>query len=338
MYKTLVRATLSILLLSSLALGGYDLSGGVGAQNLSMSQFMALGIDEEAVAATGAPVAEAVDQGGELAAYTENAPPESDLGKVLPFDIDTYYPMYIFYDGGYLGWNEFISVFPSIQPGLWVERAAGWSWYAALPLGGWTQELIYLPKPSPVTLYEIYPGGFVRAYYMGPAQAGYHLIWYYADSPGRHMSILATSSGYSNVVVVDVPAPAPQPSPREECESRSTSTQICEWRDGRCQCHMRPAPNPVAECEERGCQWYDGGCHCEAPDPREECERNPQCDYVNGNCYCRGLNPEPSPAPVPDPVAECEANPTCHWSDGRCYCMGFNPGGDSFGSDDYTVA
>ncbi len=432
--KTLVSISLAFLFLSCLALGGYDLSGGKDAKNLSLAQFDSLGMEglsDEADLAAGVPQVAATAQGTELAAYTDQAPSATNLGKVMPFDIMTNYPMYIFYDGGYLGWSDFITAFPSNKPGLWIERAAGWSWYATLPLGGWTQELLYVPSPSPVTLYEIYPGGFVRGYDLGFSGAGYHLVWYYADSVGRHSTILATNSGYSNAVIIDVysriiPTPKPVPDPKKECESRSTSTQTCEWRNGRCQCYMKPvpnpvaecqarsndyqtcdwsngachcvpkpapnpvaecqarsndyqtcdwsdgachcvpkpAPNPVAECEERGCQWYDGDCHCDipgpVPNPSAECESNPQCDYVNGNCYCRGVDPEPEPEPMPGPVpnpspdpepmpgpvydqytdygsfdasAQCSGNPGCYWSGGRCHCTGFGGDGYSGGSD-----
>lgn len=336
--KALVQIVLSILLLSGLALGGYDLSEGEDAKNMSLAQFDALGTEglgDEAGLVAGAPQFAATDQGTEVAAYIDRAPSMSELGKVQSFDIGANYPMYIFYDGDYLAWNDFAAEFPSNKPGLWVERAAGWSWYATLPLGGWTQELLYVPYPSPITLYEIYPGGFVRGYDLGFAAAGYHLIWYYADSPGRHSTILATNGGYSNAVVIDVysrkiPTPKPIPDPKKECESRSTSTQICEWRDGRCQCYMRPVPNPVAECQSKSndrqiCDWIDGACKCwprPAPNPVAECQARSNdeqtCDWIDGACRC-------VPKPAPNPVAECEKNPQCDWVNGNCYCRGINP-------------
>lgn len=316
---------------------------------MSLLQFNALGaegLSDEADLAAGAPQSAATDQGTELAAYTDQAPPTSDLGKVLQFDIMANYPMYIFYDRGYLGWNDFQTAFPSDKPGLWIERAAGWSWYATLPLGGWSRELLYVPSQSPITLYEIYSGGFVRGYDLGYAQPGYHLIWYYADSTGRHSTILASNSGYSNAVIVDVYSPKvrPKPDPRKDCEARSNNKQncfwsdgacncvpkpapnpvaecqarsndqqTCDWYDGACHCVPKPAPNPVAECEARGCEWYDGDCHCDipgpVPNPVDDCEKNPQCDYVNGNCYCRGIDPEPEPMPGPVPNPNPDIDP-----------------------------
>ncbi len=62
--NTLVRIVLAVLLLSGLALRGYDLSGGDGAKNMSMAQFNALGVEglsDEADLAAGAPQAAATD-------------------------------------------------------------------------------------------------------------------------------------------------------------------------------------------------------------------------------------------------------------------------------------
>ena len=110
----------------------------------------------------------------------------------------------MYYNGDYLAWNDFTTTFPSNNPGLWIERAVSWTLYATMPWGGWTRELIYVPQASPVTMYEIYPSGYVMGYSLGLVQSGYYYIWYYADSPGRHRSLFATNSGYSNAVIIDV--------------------------------------------------------------------------------------------------------------------------------------
>ena len=329
--KTLIRIALSFLLLTGLALGGYDMAGDTEAKNLSIAEFNSLGIesqsqaDETALGAI-APQAAATNAGTELAAYSEQAPPKADLGKVLPADVMTNYPMYIYYDGSYVGWNEFSTSFPSNQPGLWVERAAGWSWYATLPLGGWTRQLIYVPAPSPLTMYELYPGGYVMSYNLGFAQPGYHYIWYYADSPGRHRSVLATNSGFSNMVVIDVysllpPRPTP-PSPKQQCESNPT----CSWSNGHCYCRGFNPDNPEKEkCEENPtCDWFNGHCYCRGfipDDPeKEKCEQNPNCNWVNGECLCTGII-------IPDDPEKqrCEQNPDCNWVNGQCLCRGLNP-------------
>ncbi len=354
--QTFIRLVLSFLLLTSLALGGYDVSGGTEAKNLSMAEFNALGIesqsqaDETALGAI-APQAAATNAGTELAAYTDQAPSAQELGKVLPSDISANYPMYIYYDGSYLGWNDFSATFPTSQPGLWIERAAGWSWYATMPLGGFARELLYVPAPSPLTMYEIYPGGYVRSYDLGFAQPGYYYIWYYADSPGRHRSVLATSTGFSNMVVIDVYSPMPPrptpSSPKEQCESNP----VCSWANGQCLCRGFNPDNPEKEkCEENPtCDWFNGHCYCRGLNPedpeKEQCEQNPECSWANGQCLCRGLNPPepepmpgptPEPTPSPDPAREsCEQNPSCHWANGRCLCTGFgaSTSGESEESD-----
>jgi hypothetical protein len=353
--QTFIRIVLSFLLLTSLALGGYDISGGTQAKNLSVAEFNSLGIEsqgqaEEAALGAGAPQVAATSAGTELAAYTDQAPPAQELGKVLPSDISANYPTYIYYDGSYLGWNDFSATFPTSQPGLWIERAAGWSWYATLPLGGFAKELLYVPAPSPLTMYEIYPGGYVMSYDLGYAQPGYYYIWYYADSPGRHRSVLATSTGFSNMVVIDVYSPMPPrptpPSPKEQCESNP----VCSWANGQCYCRGFNPDNPEKEkCEENPtCDWFNGHCYCRGLNPedpeKEQCEQNPECSWANGQCLCRGFNPpepmpepepEPEPTPGPDPAREsCEQNPSCHWANGRCYCTGFGVGGSSDESED----
>ena len=191
-----------------------------------------------------------------------------------------------------------------------------------MPLGSWARELLYVPTASPISMLEIYPSGYAMKHDLGPVSPGYYYIWYYADAPGRHRNLFVTNSGYSNAVIIDVyssairPVPKPTPDPRKECEARSSDAQTCEWRDGSCQCYMKPAPNPVAECES-----------------------NPLCDYVDGQCYCRGLDPEPMPGPVPNPNPEPEPfnpapNPTadcpdgCYYANGRCNCMGLGGGSD----------
>jgi hypothetical protein len=333
------------------AFGGLDQSGSAGSENLSMADFNALGLEgsqESAVVNAGAPQMTAEAPGTELATYTDQTPPAADLKKLMPSGITTNPPAYMYYNGNYFAWNTFTATFPGNQPGLWIERAVSWSLYATLPLGAWTQELLYVPVYSPLTMYEIYPSGFVIEYSLGAVQPGYYYIWYYADTPGRHRNVFATRSGYSNTVIIDVysigssPKPTPPPDPKKECEKNP----LCKWENGVCDC-FHPVPNPVAECEKNPyCQWANGQCLCTMPDPeKEKCEENPSCDYVDGHCYCRGLNPEPEPQPepqpspgpfnpAPNPVAQCEQNPSCHWSDGRCLCTGLLTGGESGESGD----
>lgn len=347
--RIFARIVIVFLLLTGLSLGGYDLSGGTASKNLSIAEFTALGSESQtgnAILNAGAPQASATIAGTELAAYTNQSPPTMDLGKLQFINIAANEPMYIYYNGSYFGWNDFTATFPSSRPSMWIERAAGWSWYATLPLGGWTRELLYVPAPSPITLYELYPGDYVMGYDLGFVQPGYYYIWYYADTPGRHRTVLATSSGYSNTVIIDIYSPAPPtptpPSPEQQCESNS----LCSWANGQCLCRGFNPDNPEKDkCEENPtCDWFNGNCYCRGFNPtnpeKEKCEQNPECSWANGQCLCTGFKPEPTPTPMPTPApmpapspeptpepnpaqVTCERNPTCQWADGRCLCTGF---------------
>ncbi|MFB3766537.1 MAG: hypothetical protein ACE14P_15000 [Methanotrichaceae archaeon] len=331
-YAIIIYAIIGFLLLAGTSLGGLDTSVDNGAKNLSMADFSAMGVGgtaENDMANIGAPEVAATAPGTELAAFITQAPPAADLQKPLPSAILANPPRYMYYNGKYLTWRDFSSTFPGIQPGLWIQRAVSWSFYATLPLGGWTQELLYVPTGSTLTMYEIYPSGYVIGYNLGFVNPGYYYIWYYADTVGRHRNILATSTGFSNSVIIDVYGiwPYPHPNPIQ--------------------------PDPKKECEKNpNCYYVNGNCQCVMPDPEKmECESNPLCDYVDGHCYCRGVNPQPEPMPgpvpnpnpepnpgpfnpAPNPVAQCEQDPNCHWANGRCLCTGFNPSGGSDISDD----
>jgi hypothetical protein len=345
--RLIIWIVAGLLLLAIPAFGGLDQSGAIGSKNLSMADFNALGLggsQESAVVEAEAPQLTAEEAGTEQATYTDQTPPAADIERLMPSSIEANPPLYMYYNGNYLAWSAFTTTFPFNQPGLWIERSVSWSSYATLPLGSWTQELLYVPADSLLTMYEVYPGGYVMEYNLGSVQPGYYLIWYYADTLGRHYNMFATRSGYSNTVIIDVypvgpsPKPKPAPNPKKECEKDS----LCKWENGVCDC-FHPAPNPVAECEKKSyCHWADGQCLCTMPDPeKEKCEANPLCDYVNGHCYCRGLNPQPEPKPgpepfnpAPNPVAECEQNPSCHWANGGCLCTGLLSGGGFEESED----
>lgn len=260
-----VWVLIGIIFISGLALGGYDLERG-SAANMSMGDFTSLlqssGEEEAFPEIPEAAASSAV----ESAAYISQAPPETDVGELLPLD-DMSQSSYVYYSGSYMPWDRFSAIFPESTPGMWIRRHSGWSWYATMPLGAWTEMLIFIPDASPVSIYEIYPQGFVWRYDLGYATPGFYRIWYYADIVGRHECLLYSGGRFSNRVVVDVYHWAP------------------------------PGPPP-------------------GPSPREICESNPQCSWVNGKCYCRGLIPE-------DPEKQqCEQNPMCHWVNGQCLCTG----------------
>lgn len=318
----LFRIAIATILLCSLSLGGLDQSGNSGAENLTISEFSVLDSAndlEGKFVDTGAPMATSQYAGTEIAAYTEQAPPVTDLKTLMPSAVLKSPPRYMYYNGDYLAWNDFTATYPLNNPGLWIERAVSWTLYATLPWGGWARELIYVPQASPVKMYEIYPSGYVLGYNLGLVQSGYYYIWYYADAPGRHRCLFSTNSGYSNAVIIDVypgnyikPNP-PTPSPKEQCEKKP----YCHWVNNQCLCTMPPLTEKQ-KCEQSAnCAWVDNRCDCFMPKPepteKEKCEQNPLCDWVNGQCLCRGLD---------DPEKEkCEQSANCAWVDGRCNCF-----------------
>ena len=330
--RTFIGTFIILFLLTGIALGGYDLSGSEKAENLSISTSALQGLeaDADALAAAEVPQLTATDAGTEQAFHTTQTPTKAELNTLLPFDVDVSSSTHVFFKGSYLGWNGFAAQYPSASPGLWIERSVSWSWYATMPLGSWARELLYVPAASPISMFEVYPGGYVMKYNLGSVQPGYYYIWYYADTPGRHLSVFGSNSGYSNIVTIDVYAThraKPKPlDPKKECEKNP----LCVWENGKCDC-FKPSPNPVAECEQ-----------------------NSNCDWVNGQCLCRGFDPMPGPVPDPDPepvpqpvpnpfpepspgpneAAICQQKPGCHWANGQCLCTGLGGySGDEFSED-----
>jgi hypothetical protein len=226
MYTRILATTAIVLfILTGLSMGGYGPTG-ESAQKLSPDSFNQLGLQsnaDEAVLGATLPEMAASNPGTELATYTGQTPPGNQQGKLMPLDIMNSPPTYLYYGGSYVGLPDFTSIFPQGSAGLWIERSHGWSWYATLPQGAWARELLYVPTLSPVTIYEIYPAGYVMSYNFGYAQPGYYYIWFYADTPGRHRNVFATNGEYSNTVIIDVysmnvpPSPIPPgPSPKEQ--------------------------------------------------------------------------------------------------------------------------
>ena len=339
--RTLILTLITLFIFTGIALGGYDLAGSAGAEKLSMSDSIVQSLETDtgsAIADAMAPQVPATQPGSQqLALYISQTPIETDLQGLMPFNVKVSPSTNVFYKGSYLGWNRFTSQFPSTSAGLWIERSVGWSWYATTPLGGWSRELLYVPFTSPIFMYEIYPSGFVTGYNLGVVQPGYYYLWYCADTPGRHLDVFGTSSGYSNKVIIDVystipvPRPVPPkpvpPDPQKECEK----VPYCHWVNGQCLCTMPPvSPDPQKECEKVPyCHWVNGQCLCTmppvSPDPQKECEKTPGCFWADGQCQCPpgpvpNPTPEPMPGPVPNPVNECEKTPGCFWADGQCQC------------------
>jgi len=101
-------------------------------------------------------------------------------------------------------WTSFYQVFPANSPALWIASNVGWSWYATGPVGGWMQELMYVPVTGTMKVYDLYPDGTTRYYSYGFASPGYKLRWFRADTPGRYMTMLTIADIPSNYIIIDV--------------------------------------------------------------------------------------------------------------------------------------
>ena len=136
--------------------------------------------------------------------YTTVAPPVAEQKALITYNTVAAPPTAVYYQGAYVPWTTFTVTFPRTSPAFWVSTFSGWSWYAVCPFHGWVRELMYVPKTGTLKVYEIYPSGQTRFYNYGWASPGYKYIWFYGDSPGRHIAIFTVSDTPSNAVTVDV--------------------------------------------------------------------------------------------------------------------------------------
>jgi hypothetical protein len=123
---------------------------------------------------------------------------------LLNYDVLTAPPTAVYYSGTFMPWASFSQTFPANSPALWVASSAGWSWYATCPTGGWIQNLMYVPYTGTMKMYEFYPDGTIKLYSYGFNTPGYKYIWFYADTPGRHMSLFTLFDKPSNYITIDV--------------------------------------------------------------------------------------------------------------------------------------
>jgi len=138
------------------------------------------------------------------ATYTTQAPPTSQQNVLLNYDVQAATPTAVYYSGTFMPWTSFSQAFPSNLPALWVTSSAGWSWYATCPTGGWIQNLMYVPYTGTMKLYEFYPDGTIKLYSYGFTSPGYKYIWFYADTPGRHVTLFTIYDKPSNYITIDV--------------------------------------------------------------------------------------------------------------------------------------
>ncbi len=138
------------------------------------------------------------------ATYTTLAPPATQQSVLLPYSVQTAPPTAVYYSGTFMPWGSFNQIFPAKSPALWVASSAGWSWDARCPVGGWIQNLMYVPYTGTMKLYEFYPDGTIKLYSYGFATPGYKYIWFYADTPGRHITLFTVFDKPSNYIMIDV--------------------------------------------------------------------------------------------------------------------------------------
>jgi hypothetical protein len=138
------------------------------------------------------------------ATYTNQAPPVTQQSVLLPYSVQTAPPAAVYYRGTFMPWASFNQIFPAKSPALWVASSAGWSWDARCPVGGWIQNLMYVPYTGTMKLYEFYPDGSIKLYSYGFATPGYKYIWFYADTPGRHITLFTIFDNPSNYIMIDV--------------------------------------------------------------------------------------------------------------------------------------
>ena len=153
---------------------------------------------------TGGRTSSTVSSSTITAVYQTQAPPVTQQNVMLSYNVQSAPPTAVYYSGTFMPWTSFYQVFPASSPALWVSSSAGWSWYATCPMGGWVQDLMYVPYTGTMKLYEFYPDGTVKLYSYGFATPGYKYIWFYADTPGRHITLFTIFDKPSNYITIDV--------------------------------------------------------------------------------------------------------------------------------------
>jgi len=138
------------------------------------------------------------------AAQTFQPPQSSAQQEALTYNILANQPAAVFYAQVLQPWQTFVSIFPKNMPMFWVNTQAGWQWYATCPLGGWAQEIMFIPQTGSLGVYEVYPDRITKYYDYGYATPGYHYIWFNGDTPGRHTLFITVDRIPSNSVAFDV--------------------------------------------------------------------------------------------------------------------------------------
>ncbi len=103
----------------------------------------------------------------------------------------------------------------------------------------------------------------------------------------------------------DFPRPCPCHEGGLRCECKLQFTKPCKWHEPGPE--AAPVQNLTADCEANpNCHWVNGECLCIMQSPEQiECEKDPNCAWRDGRCICVMPEPvEPMPGPVPNPTPE----------------------------------
>ncbi len=138
------------------------------------------------------------------AVYSTQAPPATQQDVFISYNIQSAPPTAVYYSGAFIPWVNFYQTFSADSPMLWIATSAGWSWYAACPLGSWVQEVVYVPATGIMKIYELCPDGTSKYHIYGWTSAGYKYRWFYADTYGRYTDVITIANNPSNYVTIDV--------------------------------------------------------------------------------------------------------------------------------------
>lgn len=183
------------------ASSGFGASAGVPTNSLSFA--VSAGYPT-ASSGFGASAGIPTDSALSAAAYATTAPPVAEQNSLIAYDVAASPPTAVYYGGSLIPWASFYPSFRGTTPMLWVLTRGGWNIYATCPIGGWARYLMYIPYSGSLKMYEIYPDTSVRFYNYGWSSPGYKYLWFFADTPGRHISFITLTDRPSNCVTIDV--------------------------------------------------------------------------------------------------------------------------------------
>jgi hypothetical protein len=196
-YRLIAVFFLMFTVCSGTALAGYDGTQYAIESNPDMG--MTLGFDESKLS-----YPDFQYDASMTAEYSTQAPLSSQQMSLVSLDTSTSRPRSVYLRGDQMSWNDYAGISSQASPIFWAATSSGWTWSASLPLGSWSRQIIYVPMPGNLRIYETYPSGLTKTYDMGFAYPGYSSIWFYADVSGRHVSTFTVGGVPSNSITTDV--------------------------------------------------------------------------------------------------------------------------------------